>query len=266
MVIFGALGPGTLDLDGDSIVTYWVAGISHHKSTREPGRKMNWGKHGLTPPCLGKKKSVFESRGASCLFLHCGSFRVGCLVDGRLSADLTSLLGNDQMVAWNHAQVCLVVLTMTIARGLPVTQAALQADHTHRHWSYPLTWLRWPTKKSTGEFPSFFRLKWPLRWRIPNFRSQISFCWPCSAHKLSGVTRQPSNSWTHSFPLCIGTVHLYWVKCSYGCLNQSFSEFFNIPLKYQRWQEKSGRKPRCAQLPLGFAAPTFPVRQVWFRP
>ena len=60
---------------------------------------MNWGKHGLTPPCLGKKKSVFESRGASCLFLHCGSFRVGCLVDGRLSADLTSLLGNDQMVA-----------------------------------------------------------------------------------------------------------------------------------------------------------------------
>jgi hypothetical protein len=39
MVIFGALGPGTLDLDGDSIVTYWVAGISHHKSTREPGRK-----------------------------------------------------------------------------------------------------------------------------------------------------------------------------------------------------------------------------------
>jgi len=71
MVIFGGLGPGTLDL-GDSIVTYWVAGISHHKSASEPGRKkMNWGKHGLTPPCFfWEKKSVFESRGASCLFLQ----------------------------------------------------------------------------------------------------------------------------------------------------------------------------------------------------
>jgi hypothetical protein len=99
MVIFGALGPGTLDLDGDSIVTYWVAGISHHKSTREPGRKNELGKTWIDTTLFGEKKSVFESRGASCLFLHCGSFRVGCLVDGRLSADLTSLLGNDQMVA-----------------------------------------------------------------------------------------------------------------------------------------------------------------------
>ena len=77
------------------------------------------------PVFLGKKIGVWKQGRVLFVFAASGSFRVGCLVDGRLSADLTSL-GNDQMVAWNHAAGLLGGFNMTIARGLPVTQAALK--------------------------------------------------------------------------------------------------------------------------------------------